>query len=89
MSGEPLLYVLKSKYDALLKAYMNAKDENERRKEAWRELSNIASKFDDTVLDDIHRFKSLEEENAYLIGSFKTLMAMKSKIETLEGKYNV
>ena len=86
MSEAKTLYVEKRRYDTLLRAYMCLKRENADLKKAWTDLKNKTAQFDDRVLEDIHRFDSLKEENAYLIGSFNTTMAVRWTIEELEGK---
>lgn len=82
-------YVDKKHYDALFAAFSSAKAENASLKKALTDLKTKTLQFDDRVLEDIHRFDSLQEENAYLIGSFNTLLAMRYNIEELEEKYNV
>jgi predicted transcriptional regulator len=81
-------YVEKRHYDALFAAFSNAKAENANLKKAWSDLKTKTAQFDDRVLDDIHRFNSLAEENAYLIGSFNTMLAIKYDMEELEEKFN-
>lgn len=83
---EQVLYVSKDKYETLLRHFMNLKQENYEMKEAWKELKAKTAQFDDRVLEDIHRFGSLEEENAYIIGSFNTMLAVKYDMEELEEK---
>lgn len=83
------VYVDKKHYDSLLAAFARAKTENNRLKVAWKELDNRLQKFDDRVLEDIHRFDSLKEESAYMIGSFNTMIAMKYTLDELEGAYDV
>lgn len=82
-------YVEKKHYDALFSAFSKAKAENANLKKAWTDLRTKTAQFDDRVLDDIHRFDSLAEENAYLIGSFNTMLAVRYDMEELEEKYNV
>lgn len=82
-------YVEKRHYDALLSAFGRLKVENANLRKAWTDLKTKTARFDDRVLDDIHRFDSLEEENAYLIGSFNTMLAVRYDMEELEEKYNV
>lgn len=82
-------YVDKKHYDALLSAFGRLKIESDNIKKAWNDLRIKSAQFDDRVLEDIHRFDSLAEENAYLIGSFNTLMAIRYDMEELEEKYNV
>lgn len=82
-------YVDKKHYDNLFSAFSSTKVENTNFKKAFKELKEKTLQFDDRVLEDIHRFDSLQEENAYLIGSFNTLLAMRFNIEELEEKYNV
>jgi len=88
------IYVDKRHYDALLTAYGNLKIENRNLQAALDELSSRVLQFDDRVLEDIHQFDlagvhSLDQERAYLIGSFNTLLAMKYNIEELEEKHHV
>lgn len=83
---EQVLYVSKARYDTLLRKFMCLKRENYEMKEAWKELQSKTARFDDRVLEDIHRFGSLEEENAYIIGSFSTMLAVKYDMEELEEK---
>lgn len=82
-------YVEKKHYDALFSAFSKAKAENANLKKAWTDLKNKTAQFDDRVLEDIHRFDSLAEENAYLIGSFNTMLAVRYDMEELEETYNV
>ena len=82
-------YVEKCHYDALFSAFSKAKAENASLKKAWTDLRTKTAQFDDRVLEDIHRFDTLSEENAYLIGSFHTMMAFRWSMEELEEKYNV
>lgn len=79
-------YVEKKYYDTLFSAFAKAKAENLKLKKAWDELKTKTAQFDDSVLDDIHRFNSLAEENAYIVGSFNTMMAVRHDMEELEGK---
>ena len=82
-------YVEKRHYDALFSAFSKAKAENAALKKAWSEMRDRTAKFDDRVLDSIHRFDTLHEENAYIIGSFNTMLAVRYDMEELEEKYNV
>ena len=82
-------YVDKKRYDALFSAFSKAKAENASLKKAWTDLKTKTAQFDDRVLEDIHRFDSLAEENAYLIGSFNTMLAVRYDMEKLEETYNV
>lgn len=82
-------YVDKKHYDALLSAFGRLKVENNNLKKAWTDLRTKTAQFDDRVLDDIHRFDSLAEENAYLIGSFNTMLAVRYDMEELEETYDV
>ena len=83
---EQVLYVSKAKYETLLRHFMCLKQQNYEMKEAWNALRSKTVQFDDRVLEDIHRFNSLEEENAYIIGSFNTMLAIKYDMEELEEK---
>lgn len=83
---ETRLYIEKARYDTLLRKFMCLKRENHDLKEAWNDLKTKTAQFDDRVLEDIHRFGSLEEENAYIIGSFNTMLAVKYDMEELEEK---
>ena len=85
---ETRLYIEKDRYDMLLRRFMCLKRENQNLKEAWNDLKSKTAQFDDRVLEDIHRFGSLEEENAYIIGSFNTMLAVKYDMEELEEKFN-
>lgn len=85
---ETRLYIEKDRYDMLLRRFMCLKRENQNLKEAWNDLKSKTAQFDDRVLEDIHRFGSLEEENAYIVGSFNTMLAVKYDMEELEEKFN-
>lgn len=85
---ETRLYIEKDRYDTLLRRFMCLKRENQNLKEAWNDLKSKTAQFDDRVLEDVHRFGSLEEENAYIIGSFNTMLAVKYDMEELEEKFN-
>ena len=86
---ESTCYVEKSHYDSLFRSYSHLKNMYANLENAWNDLKTKTAQFDDRVLEDIHRFDSLAEENAYLIGSFKTMLAVKYDMEELEEKYNV
>lgn len=81
-------YVEKERYDMLFAAYAKAESQLADLKKAWNDLRSKTAQFDDRVLDDIHRFGSLEEESAYLIGSFNTMLAFKYDMEELEETFN-
>ena len=83
------IYVDKKHYDALLKAYGREKTQNielTKRLDIFRQMIN---QFNDRVLEDIHRFKTLEEESAYLTGAYNTLLALRYNLEDLEVIQNV
>lgn len=82
-------YVNKKHFYAVLASFEKMKTERDNLKKAWTDLKTKTAQFDDRVLEDIHRFDSLEEENAYLIGSFNTMLAIRYDMEELEEKYNV
>ena len=80
------IYVDKRHYDALLRSYSLVKKENQQLRKNWNDMKEKTGKFDDRVLEDIHRFDTLKEENAYLIGAFNSLVAIRYDIEDLEEK---